>query len=133
MHGEPMFNDSLKASAQIGIQYSVLRLHSWPSLTDIDVTLAPDMARMCALLAIRPSSAMLLPRLLGISHERASQLMKMLLVQGHLDNVDPAEVEPVSTSSEPVPMPDEPRSKLANPASRLLGRLWDRLTRTKRQ
>ena len=106
---------------QLGIKYNILRLFSWPDLPRIDAELIPDVARICALLAIRPTSAMFLPVLVGIPRERAEHIVEMLHVQGHLD---PAAgiTSNMASALESVPAPQAP-----NPTNKLLGRLWERL------
>ena len=65
---------------QLGIKCNILRLFSWPDLPRIDAELIPDVARICALLAIRPTTAMFLPVLVGIPRERAEHIVEMLHV-----------------------------------------------------
>ena len=109
------------SSMQLGIKYNIVRLFSWPDLPQIDAELIPDVARICALLAIRPTSAMLIPVLVGVTRERAEHIVEMLHVQGHLDQ-DAGIAFKTSTALESVPPPQEP-----NPTNKLLGRLWERL------
>lgn len=86
------FSESTSAASQLGIHYSVVRLHSWPELTRLPREVVPDLARICALLAVRPTAVSLIPRLLSLPKERVSHMVEILHVQGHLQEgvwVDP--------------------------------------------
>jgi len=116
---------SITATAQLGVQYSVLKLYSWPELSRVPSDLVLDAARVCALLAVRPTSAPLIARLLDLPRERVAHIVELLHLYGHLDgsamNVRPVEKEEQATLdliADPTP----------TKSPTLLGRLWQKLS-----
>ncbi len=113
---------SFTATTQLGVHYSVLKLYSWPELYRFPPELVLDTARVCALLAIRPTGAPLISTLLALPRERVAYIVEVLHLQGHLDE-DWCDAE------------DERQSEfdaissgvLPSTSSTLLGRLWKRL------
>jgi len=102
-------------------QLSLLHLVSWPSLTHLPEDLQPTVARICALLARRPTTGSLLPVLLGRSEARVFPLIEALRLCGHLQagGAHPARVTaPPEADVAPASRP---------PAQSLLGQLWQRL------
>ncbi|MDG5974301.1 hypothetical protein H010_03502 [Hydrogenophaga taeniospiralis CCUG 15921] len=81
---------STNATSQLGPQFAVLRLRSWPDLRHVSDRLTPDVIRICALLAIRPTGAPLIHRLLDMPRERAQHVVDMLYLHGHLSDGAPA-------------------------------------------
>lgn len=73
------------AAEQLGIQYSVLSLSSWPDFQHIPLDNAADFARVCALLAKRPTAALLIGVILGLSKDRVEQAIAHLHEHGHLN------------------------------------------------
>ena len=116
---------SITATAQLGVQYSVLKLYSWPELSRVPSDLVLDAARVCALLAVRPTSAPLIARLLDLPRERVAHIVELLHLYGHLDgsamDVRPVEKEEQATLdliADPTP----------TKSPTLLGRLWQKLS-----
>ncbi len=120
-----MTSPSITATAQLGVQYSVLKLYSWPELSRVPSDLVLDAARVCALLAVRPTSAPLIARLLDLPRERVAHIVELLHLYGHLDgsamDVRPVEKEEQATLdliADPTP----------TKSPTLLGRLWQKLS-----
>lgn len=120
-----MTSPSITATAQLGVQYSVLKLYSWPELSRVPSDLVLDAARVCALLAVRPTSAPLIARLLDLPRERVAHVVELLHLYGHLDgsamDVRPVEKEEQATLdliADPTP----------TKSPTLLGRLWQKLS-----
>jgi hypothetical protein len=65
-------------------QYSVLRLQSWPSLAYLPEEIVPCVARICALLARKPTTASLIPLTLGLPEAEVFALIEVLRINGHL-------------------------------------------------
>lgn len=115
--------------AQIGLQHSVVRLRSWPTLTTLPTELTPDIARVCALLAVRPTGVPLVHLLLALPREHVCSIIGMLHELGHLTSAAhvstkaavspqrPDELAPQNLTPPPVPAP-----------ATLVQRLWRRLT-----
>ena len=120
-----MTSPSITATAQLGVQYSVLKLYSWPELSRVPSDLVLDAPRVCALLAVRPTSAPLIARLLDLPRERVAHIVELLHLYGHLDgsamDVRPVEKEEQATLdliADPTP----------TKSPTLLGRLWQKLS-----
>ena len=118
-------NPSITATTQLGVQYSVLKLYSWPELSRVPSDLVLDVARVCALLAVRPTGAPLIARLLDLPRERVAHIVELLHLHGHLDgsamDVRPVEKEEQATLdliADPTP----------TKSPTLLGRLWQKLS-----
>ena len=116
---------SITATTQLGVQYSVLKLYSWPELSRVPSDLVLDAARVCALLAVRPTGAPLIARLLDLPRERVAHIVELLHLYGHLDgsamDVRPVEKEEQATLdliADPTP----------TKSPTLLGRLWQKLS-----
>ena len=121
-----MTSPSITATTQLGVQYSVLKLYSWPELSRVPSDLVLDAARVCALLAVRPTGAPLIARLLDLPRERVAHIVELLHLYGHLDgsamDVRPVEKEEQATLdliADPTP----------TKSPTLLGRLWQKLSR----
>lgn len=80
---------STNATSQLGPQFAVLRLRSWPDLRPVSDSLVPDVIRICALLAIRPTGAPLIHRLVDMPRERVQHVVDMLHLHGHLSDGAP--------------------------------------------
>lgn len=129
---QPMRNSvhpSIYASTQLGVQYSVLRLYSWPQLSELPSEMIPDVAKVCALLAVRPTGAPLISRLLGISRESVTHIVDMLHLHGHLQNaVMPGKSGLRTEGALEFETPELP----TQPVTRsIIGRLWQRLSKQK--
>lgn len=83
------------------IKGQVLHLSSWPSLPRISQEAIPDVTRICALLARRPSVGMLVPVILHMPAPAAYALLETLYVSGHIyADKTPEAAEPASFSAE---------------------------------
>lgn len=108
-------------------QYSVLKLQSWPSLAYLPEEITPAVARICALLARKPTTASLIPLTLGLPEAEVFALIEVLRLNGHLQangfslqdsaqrNADAQEA--LSNASQPAPS--------AEPS--FIAKLWQRL------
>lgn len=65
-------------------QYSVVKLQSWPSLAYMPEEVVPAVARICALLARKPTTASLIPLTLGLPEAHVFALIEVLRLNGHL-------------------------------------------------
>ena len=107
------------------IPQALLRLHRWPDLAQFAEDQQPVMARLCALLAHRPSARILVAPLLSIPRDQAEALLDRLQREGCL--ASGAEVESASTRL-PDPMPRTLAPSIDD-ADRMLSKLWSLLTR----
>lgn len=84
------------------LKYQVLHLVCWPSMSQMLDATGADIARICALLARRPSVGILIPVMLNLSPEQTFSLLKALHASGNICSVavpdcdapDPLHVEP---------------------------------------
>jgi hypothetical protein len=104
------------------IKGQVLHLSSWPSLQKLSQEAVPDVTRICALLARRPSVGMLIPVLLHMPAPAAYELLETLYVSGHIyTDKTPETAEPASFSA-------ESGGNHEPDAISFISRLWKRLT-----
>ena len=108
------------ATTQLGVQYSVIRLYSWPEMPRIRNDMVLDVARVCALLAVRPTGVPLIPRLVGLSKERVSHIVEMLHMHGHLRESPTEQAQPAQT-------PAVQAAETPGHGGSILARLWSRL------
>ena len=113
---------STNAASQLGPQFAVLRLRSWPDLRNAPEELVPDIVRICALLAIRPTGAPLIHQLLSLPRERVEMVIDVLHVEGHLNDGSPSTDRPPRSRT-----PGE--SSRAKEESSMLGGFLDRFRR----
>lgn len=109
------------------IQFSLLRLRSWPDLPQLPAEDVVDMARVCALLSWRATAGVIIARLLGMSKDRVQEILLALHAQGCL-NVQaqpgtPSEVriETGAANDSLVAEPAEP------PPNSFITKIWQRL------
>lgn len=116
---QPGFASSTNATSQLGPQFAVLQLRSWPDLRHVSDELLPDVIRICALLAFRPTGAPLIHRLLGIPRERAQHIVDMLYLHGNLGDGAAAtqKVKPVLVPTTTVAEDSSPKDTLPSVAS----------------
>ena len=106
-------------------QFSVVRLVSWPSLTHMPQDVLPAVARLCALLARKPSTASLLPLLLELPETQVFMLIEALRLNGH--------VQVASTAAETeqgaeAPMGSAEAVQPVQPATQsFITKVWQRL------
>ena len=99
----------------------VLHLASWPPLHQFLQESAPHMARICALLARRPSVGMLIPVMLDMPPQIAYSLLETLHANGH---IYPADARP----NHPPALSSTEAAEHQKPADRsFLAKLWQRL------
>lgn len=108
------------------VQFNVLHLVCWPALSELRPEAAQDVARLCALLARRPSAGMLVPTLLNMPPQIAYALMDTLLAQGHIRPATTAEHRQRSGASA-LPAGSSAVQASAESASFLV-KLWQRLS-----
>lgn len=104
------------------INNRVLYLSSWPSLANLSQEAVPDVARICALLARRPSVGMLVPVLLRMPAPVAYSLLETLYTGGYIyadRTLEPAEAALFDAESA-----DSHEPAVIS----FLARLWKRLT-----
>jgi len=111
----------LKAHAY-PFQAHVLRLAAWPCMTDLPAQPLPLVARICALLSHRPTSALLVPTLLGVSAEQVYPVIEVLRVNGYIKVLGEHALadDPVHRDG-PNGLGDRP------PQSSFVEKLWQRL------
>lgn len=103
------------------INNKVLHLASWPPVSRLLQENAAHITRICALLARRPSVAMLIPVMLNVSPAVVYSLLEALKASGHIySDSELAPVKTVLSSAEPVQ--DHEPSVIS-----FLAKLWDRL------
>lgn len=105
-------------------RFSLLRLVSWPGLTHLPDEHIPAVARICALLARKPTAASLIPLTLGMPEEQAFALIEVLRQNQNVEaaggigattNVNAQDEAPE------VQVGDKPRE------GSLIGKIWQRL------
>lgn len=118
---------STNATSQLGPQFAVLQLRSWPDLRHVSDDLLPDVLRICALLAFRPTGAPLIHRLVDIPRERALHIVDMLYLHGNLGDGAAsslkAKTERLTTTTAEAGSTGEPSSTVANFLDRFLKKL----------
>lgn len=115
------------AAAQLGYQFAVLRLRSWPDLRNVPPTLLPDIVRICALLAVRPTGAPLIHRLLDLPRERVHEAITTLYLQGHLNETSPTAGSREGDTARPSDFGALSSSESASQTLSLLARLRKKL------
>jgi hypothetical protein len=112
-HSRPL---STNATSQLGPQFAVLRLRSWPDLRHVSDHIVPDVIRICALLAVRPTGAPLIHRLVDIPRERTQHIVDMLYLHGNLGDGAPV-ASPEKKLETPATAAPEARSPKDVPTS----------------
>ena len=119
-----------------GFQYSVLKLQSWPSLAYLPEKIVPSVARICALLTYKPTTASLIPLALGMAEAEVFALIEVLRLNGHIEACGFSmsdSVQREASAQEARANPCQPMS--ATPASgsssssgsSFIAKLWQRL------
>lgn len=110
-------------------RFQMVRLLSWPSLSHVPQDIQLSMARLCALLARKPSVASLLPLLLKLPESQVFMLIEALHLHGHVQVSDAvtdtvARLDRHSFSD----MPAAEATEEIQPAVReLIANIWKRL------
>src|SRR5690348_7680623 len=104
------------------LDMALLQLNSWPKLTQLPPPADHEMlARVCALLASKPTVGFLVPRILGAPAARVQCALDALYRDGHLRLAGPAAGVATMTGAS---------SEIVSPPARqasFLHRLWQRL------
>jgi hypothetical protein len=106
-------------------QFNLVRLVSWPSLTWVPQDVQPAMARLCALLARKPSAASLLPLLLELPEAQVFMLIEALRLYGHVQVAGTA-AGPEGGASAFGPL-SEAAGQVQPTAPSLIAKIWQRL------
>lgn len=101
----------------------VLHLASWPPLHHLLQDSAPHLARICALLARRPSAGMLIPLMLDMPPQIAYPLLETLHAGGHIYPAGALPGHPPALLRDEAVEPQEPS------AASFIAKLWQRLRR----
>jgi len=106
------------------LQLSLLQLTSWPGLSELLQDTAPNLTRICALLARKPSVGMLIPAMLDMQPQVAYALLENLYAKGHISPIGAVFTveQAVLPKSEPVSSPEIPAATAS-----FLGKVWLRL------
>jgi hypothetical protein len=110
------------------INTQVLYLASWPSLNLLLSSAAPQITRICALLARRPSVGMLIPVILNLPPHVVHPLLETLYASGYIRSAGPCAATsepPAEAKTEPAPS-QEQASELS-----FVARIWHHLTAKK--
>jgi hypothetical protein len=110
-------------------RFSLVQLVSWPSLTRLPQDIQPAMARLCALLARKPSAASLLPLLLELPETQVFMLIEALRLYGHVQvsglTSEADSAARASAPPQPAPVAAQPGQPAAAPS--LIAKIWQRL------
>ncbi|GAA6142565.1 hypothetical protein [Hydrogenophaga sp. 5NK40-0174] len=120
------------ATTQLGIHYSVVRLYSWPDMPKLDPELVPDVARVCALLAVRTTSTQLIPRLLDMPRQRVAHIVEMLHMHGHLQDGGSDSATAAIDAMDTLPLQNNTSDEAPPAQASLMTRLWSRLRASRR-
>lgn len=107
------------------IKTQVLHLVSWPSLQHLLGSAAPQITRICALLARRPSVGMLIPVILNIPPHVAHPLLEMLYADGYIRLAGSAAIAPSAPAPRPKAAPVSSEASASDIS--FLARLWQHL------
>lgn len=115
------------------VRYSLMRLVTWPNLPQMSEVADEDLpllARICALLAYKPTTASLIPLVLGVTEEKVNALLEALyrgrhvqIVGGVGDGDQAAAAEPSVASQEELSVAGKAQ------VSSIIGNIWQRLTK----
>lgn len=114
-------------------KFQIARLVSWPPLTDVPSNVLPIMARVCALLARRPTTTSLVPMILDVPQDLVFAVIEANCLYGHIemDGGDQVTVVDRGIGSNPsaVPVVDVLFSALPDQAvsNSLIRKIWHRL------
>ena len=113
----------------LNLQFSVLQLSSWPALPQLPEELVKDVARICALLACRPTAGILVPKLVQMPRDQAFDILDKLYVSGNIT----AWASPNAEAAEAGLAGDSPETEIEDmlrpkPSRSLIGKIWDRLS-----
>lgn len=109
-----------------GFEYSVVRLQSWPSLAYLPQEIVPSVARICALLAHKPTTASLIPLTLELPQAEIFALLEVLRLNGHVQAQGLTPPELVQQDAEAQKLTS---ASLSEPSAQpsFVAKLWQRL------
>lgn len=111
--------------ASYEFRFSLLRLISWPSLTHLPEPIIPTVARICALLARKPTAASLIPLMLGMSEEQVFPVIETLRLNQHIQISGSSSESSTGAAPQGATLPSDQESRPAE--NSLIGKLWQRL------
>ena len=123
-------NDEFMATQGDALKYGVLKLQSWPDLSQVPETAQPLAARICALLSRKPSASRLVPLVVSVPESDVYQVMAALVRMGHVAVATTAftqtgaEAQPESLIAAEV---SPSVSKFGFVRKSLIGQLWHKL------
>ena len=115
-----------RSESDYAFRFSLLRLTSWPNLPQLEDDIIPLAARICALLACKPTAASLIPLILGAPEARVYAVIEMLRQGQHI------QVTGGNTANNAQATPDVQAATIEMQASKtqvssIIGNLWQRL------
>jgi hypothetical protein len=109
------------------IQFSLLRLKSWPDIPRLPAEDVVDMARICALLSWRATAGVIIARLLDLPKDRVQEILLRLHAQGCLNLQaqagTPAEVRGNTGAANDSQAPESAEP----PPNSFITKIWQRL------
>lgn len=108
-------------------QYSVVKLQSWPSLAYLPEEAVPAVARICALLARKPTTASLIPLTLGLPEAQVFALIEVLRLNGHLQANGLAPSDSVQRDAEAKEALANASASAPSSEPSFIAKLWQRL------
>ena len=106
-------------------RYSVFRLESWPCLTHLPEEVIPLVARVCALLARKPTTASLIPLALGMSEEQVLAVIEAMRLYQHVSMSGGANAAAASGAAQSAVA--NPNDEVKPAENSLIGKIWQRL------
>jgi hypothetical protein len=106
-------------------RYSVFRLESWPCLTHLPEDVVPVVARVCALLARKPTTASLIHLALGMSEEQVVAVIEALRLHEHISTPGGANAAAAPGASQSAVA--APNDEVKPSENSLIGKIWQRL------
>ena len=105
-----------------------LKLAYWPQLARLAEDAVQDGARLCALLAVRPTSPVLVARLLDMPRSRVDELLQMISARAPQPAAEQAVTEQAAPMPEVIDLHEEAvPEEWASRSIPLVQKLWTRL------
>lgn len=105
-----------------------LKLAYWPQLARLPEDALQDAARLCALLAVRPTSPVLVARLLDMPRSRVDELLQMISARAPQPAAEQAVTEQAAPMPEVIDLHEEAvPEEWASRSIPLVQKLWNRL------
>ena len=114
------------------VRFSLVRLLSWPDLSQLPESKQVLVARICSLLSRKPTAGHLIPRVFGEPEQSVFMAVRDLARGAHVGVISAALANsdlPVATASAPLtqPIPLTPEWQPELPRRSLVGKLWSKL------